>query len=115
MHRDEAGFMEVDSKASRRGKVIKDIFEACCSFRGGFLENQGIVRILEDGARGVSGKGVGKGAIGPGLKDKMLEHVGNNDEKVRGEGVALPETIATSNPAAGDAVEKDRRMSGAED
>jgi hypothetical protein len=70
---------------------------------------------LEDGAREVRGEGVSEGAVLPGLKDKALEEVSNDDKKVRGERVPLSETITTTDPTARHPIEEDSSMPRGED
>jgi hypothetical protein len=115
VHRNEAGFVEVDSEAGRRGKIVQDFPKASSRFLGGPAKDQGIICVLEDGAREVRGEGVSEGAVLPGLKDKALEEVSNYDKKVRGERVPLSETIATTDPTARHPIEEDSSMPRGED
>jgi hypothetical protein len=108
MHWDEAGFVEVNCKASGCRERFKDLFKGCSRFWGSFAENQGIVSVLEDGAGGIHREGVLQSTKPPSLTDKALEDVGNEDEKVRGKGVTLSKAIPAFNPVPGDTIQKDR-------
>jgi hypothetical protein len=82
-HGDEARFVEVDGEARGGGEVVQDAFEGGGRSGGSLAEDEGIVRILEDGARCVGGEGVGEVTFRPGQPDKPLEDVGNDDKEVR--------------------------------
>jgi hypothetical protein len=107
--------MEVYGKPGGGSKVIKDSFEAGGRRGVGFANDESVVGILENGARARGGKGVRKLAIGAGVTNKTLEDVSDDDKKVGGEGVSLPEAITTSNPVARHPVEEHSRMPGVED
>jgi len=50
-----------------------------------------------------------------GTADEAQEHIRDDDEEVRGERVALAESTATSDPAAGNTVQGDSRFATRED
>jgi hypothetical protein len=107
--------MEVYGKPGGVSEVIKDSFEAGGRRGVSFANDESVVGILENGARARGGKGVRKLAIGAGVTNKTLEDVSDDDKKVGGEGVSLPEAITTSNPVARHPVEEHSRMPGVED
>jgi hypothetical protein len=45
-------------------------------------------------------------AVGKWFADEALENIRHNDEKIRGEQIALPKAVAAPNPIAGHPVEK---------
>lgn len=104
--------MEVYGKPGGGCKVVEDSFEAGGRRGLSLADNESVVGILENGTRARGGKGVTKLAIGAGVTNETLEDVSNDDEKVGGEGVSLPEAVATSNPVARHPVEEHRRMPG---
>jgi hypothetical protein len=52
MHGNEARFVEINGKACGGSKVVKDSLETFGRTILGLIEDQGIVRVLEDGAGG---------------------------------------------------------------
>jgi hypothetical protein len=59
MHGNETGFVEVDREPSGQSEVIQDLLEADRRLDGSLAEDEGIVGVLEDRARGIRGKRVG--------------------------------------------------------
>jgi hypothetical protein len=53
--------------------------------------------------------------VRPSLPDHALEHIRNNDKKVRGKGVPLMETISTADPVPGHSIEEHRRKASLQD
>jgi hypothetical protein len=107
--------VEIDRKSCCRSKVIKHLLEARRSFLSGLTEDKGVVRILEDGAGGTRGEGVKEGVTRRSVCDKALEHIRHDNEKVWGEGVALPKAVATADPGARNPIKEDRGMPSVQD
>jgi hypothetical protein len=74
--------MKIYSQTRSGSEVFQHLTEARSSAGGGFAENQGIVRILQDGAGNIRGKRVGRGASSPGLADHTLEHISHEESRI---------------------------------
>jgi hypothetical protein len=68
------------------------------SFRGTTKENKSIISVLEDGARGIRDERVEERGGEGGIMEEATENISNNDEEIRGEGVALPKAVAAVDP-----------------
>jgi hypothetical protein len=74
--------VKINSKASGRGKIIEEVFEAGDRRRIGLAEDQSVVGILNDRRGDHGGDRVGEVATLPGTSDDTLEDIHNNDEEV---------------------------------
>jgi hypothetical protein len=108
MHRNEAGFVEVDGEAGCRSKIIEDLLEVGNRNVVHPTENKGIVSVLEHRAWKIWGERVTHFAISPSFTDEALENVSDDDEKVWGEGVSA------MNPVSRDTIKKDGGVAGGE-
>jgi hypothetical protein len=71
------------------------MFEVGDMVRDGSNNDEGVVGVLEDGARKVIDKGVEEKASKGGQAEHLLEDISNNVEKERGERVSLSKTTKT--------------------
>jgi hypothetical protein len=110
----EAGFVEVDGEAGCRSEVVEDLLEVGDRSAVRPTKNKSVVGILEHRAWEMWGEGVTHISISPGAADEPPENVSDNDEKVRGEGVALSEAVTAMDPVTGDTVKKDGGVAGGE-
>lgn len=106
----ESSFMIVDRKSSSVFKDPKDMLSLEDSFAGTFEEDQGVVGILENGARCTVNKRVGKVGGKRGMVKEATKDVSHNDKKLRGKRVTLPQAIMTVNPFPRQAIEKDSSL-----
>lgn len=96
--------MEVDGEPRGSRKSLKNLFKGGNHTGISIAEDQSVVCILQDRARGVMEEGMREGSISLDLTDQKLYDVYNDDEDVGREGVALPRTILTTNPVTRDTI-----------
>jgi hypothetical protein len=110
VHGDEAGLVEVDSKARGRSEVIKNVPEANSRGKIGVAEDKSIINILKHRARDGRVDGMAKVVRSKSLMDEALQDISDNDEQIGREGVPLSQPIFTMDPRIGNSVENNRSV-----
>jgi hypothetical protein len=87
MHRDQGAFVEVDRQTSRIRKLIQQLLEPHRSRQVSTHNDESVVGILQYRTGSTINDGVAQEWV---LSDKLLQHIRNQQEKVRRERVALP-------------------------
>lgn len=82
---------------------LHDIFGTRDSLSRAFEEDQGVISILKNGSRVTGYKGVSDGRGEGGVLKETTKDVSDDDEKVGGNGITLPEPSPTVDPAPRDA------------
>jgi hypothetical protein len=103
----------VDKEPRSLLEDLQDMLSLSNGFSRAFEKNKGIVSVLEHGAGSTREKGVLDGTGQVRVMEEPTKDVGNNNEKVGGEGVSLPKTIPTVDPSPRDAIEHNNRFAGA--
>ena len=78
--------------------------------------DKSVVGVLQNGGRKIIVDRVVKlvGLIRGSRQDELLENIGNDDEQIRRDGIALPETVFALNPASRNPVKNDSSFTGRE-
>lgn len=97
--------MVVDGEASCILENTKNMLSLENSLRGAMKENKSVISVLEDGARSIRDERVEERGGEGGIMEEAAENISNNDEEIRGEGVALPKAVAVVDPFSGHPVQ----------
>ena len=102
--------MKVYIEPGGRREGIKNGFQVRNMLGVSSNDDEGIVSILKNRTGEVVDKWVEEKASARGMKDALLQHIGDNVKEERGEGIALAKPLATLNPSSRDIIEKHRRL-----
>lgn len=83
MHRNNIRLVKVNIQSCGLGENIKDILKDLNRREVPFGEDQGVIRVLEDRTRKICSNWVCQVPCVVGLSDHSLQHISNDDKKVR--------------------------------
>jgi hypothetical protein len=83
----------VDGETGSLLKNLQDMLGLEHSMQGAAKENERVVSILKNWTRSIRDKRMIEGSRKRWVLEKMIEDISNNDEEVRGQGVALAEAV----------------------
>jgi hypothetical protein len=90
---DEGAFVEVDVEASCLGEEVEDLLEAADLGALGSQDQQGVICILDNGAREVVHERMQQGLFGAFHGNEAREQVGDSKVQVWGQRVSLAQAV----------------------
>jgi hypothetical protein len=105
--------MIVDGEPSSLLEDLQNVFSLSNGFSSAFEKYEGIICILEHGARGIGNQRMFDDTCQDGMMKKLAKNVSNNNKEVRGDMIPLMKTVPIVNPPPKDAVEEDNCFVGA--
>jgi hypothetical protein len=73
-------------------------------------KNESVVGVLKNGARGAIYKGMAKMRRENRVMKEAPENIGDDDEKIGGQGISLSKASTAADPFPGNAVQEDSRL-----
>jgi hypothetical protein len=103
VHGHECALVEIDAEAGGTSEALEQPMHMEIRRHIRMKDQQRIVCVLENGAGRTANNGLLGDVVG---LDQPLQHVGDDEEEVWRERVALPQTAQAGNPLPGDAVDE---------
>lgn len=104
--------MVVDGEIGSLLKDLQDMLGLEHSIQGAMKENKHVVGVLKNWTRSIRDKRMIEGSKKRWVLEKMTEDISNNDEEVRGQGVALAEVVTAVDPMPRDTIEENGGFAG---
>lgn len=104
--------MVVDRETGSLLEDLQDMLGLEHSIQGATKENEHVIGVLKNWTRSIRDKRMIEGSRKRWVLEKTTEDISNNDEEVRGQGVALAEAVMAVDPMPRDAIEENGGFAG---